>query len=82
MRRSSQVDFEFFDLKPIDFHGLRALLVRYLDGELPFALSELVETLIEQVRAMLAPPRSMRLLSARWRTGQFGGNCGEGERRR
>jgi hypothetical protein len=43
-----QVDFEFFDLKPVDFHGLRALFQRYLDGELPFALSELVETLIAQ----------------------------------
>ncbi len=47
----AQVDFEFFDLKPVDFHGLRALFQRYLDGELPFALSELVETLIEQVRS-------------------------------
>jgi hypothetical protein len=48
-----QVDFEFFDLKPVDFHGLRALFQRYLDGELPFALSELVETLIEQARRTL-----------------------------
>ena len=45
-----QVEFEFFDLTPVDFHGLRALLIRYLDGELPFALSELVELLIGQVR--------------------------------
>jgi len=45
------VDFEFFDLKPVDFHGLRALFQRYLDGELPFALSELVETLIQQASA-------------------------------
>ena len=44
------MDFEFFDLKPVDFHGLRALFQRYLDGELPFALSELVETLIAQAR--------------------------------
>jgi protein BCP1 len=44
-----QVDFEFLDLKAIDFHGLRALLQRYLDGELPFALSELVEALLAQV---------------------------------
>ena len=42
------MDFEFFDLKPVDFHGLRALFQRYLDGELPFALSELVETLIKR----------------------------------
>jgi hypothetical protein len=44
------VEFEFFDLKPVDFHGLRALFQRYMDGELPFALSELVEALIEQAR--------------------------------
>jgi hypothetical protein len=45
----AQVDFEFFDLAPIDFHGLRALLARYLDGEQPFAVSELAEELIAQV---------------------------------
>jgi hypothetical protein len=49
-------------LKPVDFHGLRALLVRFLDGELPFALSELVESLIAQVRA--AGPRRGSALSA------------------
>ena len=48
------MDFEFFDLKPVDFHGLRALFQRYLDGELPFALSELVETLIQQACALVA----------------------------
>ena len=46
------MDFEFFDLKPVDFHGLRALFQRYLDGELPFALSELVEALIAQARLL------------------------------
>ena len=72
------MDFEFFDLKPVDFHGLRALFQRYLDGELPYALSELVETLIAQARqascaALLAAlkllPAALRgraTLSARW----------------
>ncbi len=51
------MDFEFFDLKPVDFHGLRALFQRYLDGELPFALSELVEALIEQARPLRCAAR-------------------------
>jgi hypothetical protein len=55
--RCTQVDFEFFDLKPVDFHGLRALFQRYLDGELPFALSELVEALIEQARPLCCAAR-------------------------
>ena len=44
-----QVDFEFFDLAAIDFHGLRALLLRVTDGE-PLALSALVELLLAQAR--------------------------------
>ena len=59
------MDFEFFDLTPFDFHGLRALLARLLDGELPFAVSELVEALLGQARrgcqptsrGALTPPR-------------------------
>jgi hypothetical protein len=64
----AQVEFEFFDLKPVDFHGLRALFQRYMDGELPFALSELVEALIEQARLRVFCARSLpALCSLRWR---------------
>lgn len=42
------VDFEFFDPKAVDFHGLRALLGKFLDDR-PFeGLSELVEAVIAQ----------------------------------
>lgn len=41
------VDFEFFDPKDIDFHGLRALLGSYLDDQ-PCELSDLVNTIISQ----------------------------------
>jgi hypothetical protein len=58
------VEFEFFDLKPVDFHGLRALFQRYMDGELPFALSELVEALIEQARTGAVLRRSIHVLAA------------------
>ena len=43
-----QVDFEFFDPQEGDFHGLKALLHTYLDGE-AFSCSELVEAIIQQV---------------------------------
>ena len=42
------VDFEFFDPQEVDFHGLKALLQTYLDGE-TFSCSELVDTIIKQV---------------------------------
>lgn len=42
------VNFEFFDPKEIDFHGLKALLQTYLDGS-PYNCSELVDTVIKQV---------------------------------
>ena len=44
-----KVDFEFFDPQEIDFHGLKALLQTYLDGD-TFSCSELVDTIIKQVR--------------------------------
>ena len=43
------VDFEFFDPQEVDFHGLKALLQTYLDGS-PYNCSELVDTVIKQVR--------------------------------
>ena len=43
------IDFDFFDPAEIDFHGLKSLLRTYLDGE-EFGCSELVETIIKQVR--------------------------------
>ena len=43
-----QVDFEFFDPQELDFHGLKALLQTYLDGE-AFSCSELVDAIIQQV---------------------------------
>jgi hypothetical protein len=76
------VDFEFFDLKPVDFHGLRALFQRYLDGELPFALSELVETLIQQACATRAMLRRAPLTRAALAAGQLGWLRGQGKRRR
>ncbi len=42
------VDFEFFDPQEIDFHGLKALLQTYLDGE-AYSCSELVGAIIQQV---------------------------------
>uniref|UniRef100_A0A061R7N2 Protein BCCIP homolog n=1 Tax=Tetraselmis sp. GSL018 TaxID=582737 RepID=A0A061R7N2_9CHLO len=41
------VDFEFFDPKEVDFHGLKALLGHYLDGE-PFELSDFADAIIAQ----------------------------------
>ena len=46
------VDFEFFDPQEVDFHGLKALLQTYLDGN-AFSCSELVETIIQQVTCRL-----------------------------
>lgn len=46
---SINVDFEFFDPQEKDFHGLKALLHTYLDGE-QFNCSELVDAIINQVR--------------------------------
>ena len=42
------VDFEFFDPKEIDFHGLKALLGTYIDGG-SLDTSELADTIIAQV---------------------------------
>jgi protein BCP1 len=44
------VDFQFFDPKEIDFHGLKALLHTYLDGGV-YDGSGLAEAIIAQVRA-------------------------------
>ena len=46
------VDFEFFDAQEGDFHGLKALLQTYLDGE-AFSCSELVDAIIQQVSGRL-----------------------------
>ena len=43
------VNFEFFDPKEQDFHGLKALLHTYLDGQ-QYDNSQLVDTVIAQVR--------------------------------
>ena len=43
------VNFEFFDPQEIDFHGLKALLQTYLDGN-SYSCSELVDTVIKQVQ--------------------------------
>lgn len=50
------VDFDFFDPKPDDFHGVRALLQNYLDGS-PFDVSGLTDAIIEQT-TVRAPPSS------------------------
>ena len=47
------VNFEFFDPQEVDFHGLKALLQTYLDGS-PYNCSELVDTVIKQVRGCVA----------------------------
>lgn len=44
---AAKVDFEFFDLAEIDFHGIRALLNRYLDGD-QWDLSGMADALIAQ----------------------------------
>lgn len=41
------VDFEFFDPKPIDFHGVKGLLGTYLDDEV-WDISGLVELILAQ----------------------------------
>ena len=46
------VDFEFFDPQEVDFHGLKALLQTYLDGG-TYSCSELVDTVIKQVRSIV-----------------------------
>ena len=43
------IDFEFFQPKEIDYHGLRALLFTYLDG-LQYDAAGLVNTILKQVR--------------------------------
>ena len=43
-----EADFEFFDPAESDFHGLKALLQSYLDGE-AYSCSELVDLIIQQV---------------------------------
>ena len=45
---SVDVTLEFFDPKESDFQGLKALLQSFLDGA-AFAVSELVDTIINQV---------------------------------
>eukprot|EP00878_Enallax_costatus_P020519 GHUV01021696.1.p1 GENE.GHUV01021696.1~~GHUV01021696.1.p1 ORF type:complete len:140 (+),score=28.14 GHUV01021696.1:494-913(+) len=46
------VNFEFFDPKEQDYHGLKALLHTYLDGQ-QYDNSQLVDTIIAQVGASL-----------------------------
>ena len=48
------VDFEFFDPKEIDFHGLKALLGTYIDGG-SLDTSELADTIIAQVCSSAFP---------------------------
>lgn len=43
------VNFEFFDPKESDFHGLKALLHSYLDGQ-QYDSSPLIDAIIQQVR--------------------------------
>lgn len=45
---SVDVTLEFFDPKEADFHGLKALLQSYLDGE-AYSCSDLVDVIIKQV---------------------------------
>ena len=45
-----EADFEFFDPAESDFHGLKALLQSYLDGE-AYSCSELVDIIIQQVHS-------------------------------
>lgn len=42
-----QADFEFFDLKPTDFHGVKILLQNYLDDK-EWDLSSFVDLILEQ----------------------------------
>lgn len=44
------VKFEFFDPKESDFHGLKALLHSYLDGQ-QYDSSPLIDAIIQQVRS-------------------------------
>jgi hypothetical protein len=50
-----KVDFQFFDPAEKDFHGLRALLHNFLDGE-QYDASGLVDTIIKQVMVVAAQP--------------------------
>lgn len=45
------VNFEFFDPKESDFHGLKALLHSYLDGQ-QYDSSQLIDAIIQQVRGI------------------------------
>lgn len=45
------VNFQFFDPQEKDFHGLKALLHTYLDGQ-QYDSSGLVDTIIKQVRRL------------------------------
>jgi protein BCP1 len=47
MQEFINVDFEFFDPKPTDYHGVRALLKSYLDDE-EFDLPGLVNLILAQ----------------------------------
>ncbi len=57
------VDFEFFDPQEIDFHGLKALLQTYLDGE-AYSCSELVDAIIQQVSRLFIAAVPLRLVTA------------------
>lgn len=46
-----QVEFQFFDPAEKDFHGLKALLANFLDGE-QYDSSGLVDTIIKQVGSL------------------------------
>ena len=47
MKGDVQADFEFFDPKPYDFHGVKVLMTTYLDNK-EWALSSFVDLIIEQ----------------------------------
>lgn len=51
--KTVDVTLEFYDPSGKDFHGIKALLQSYLDGR-TYAVSELVETVIQQVRTWKA----------------------------
>lgn len=47
MKEDVQADFEFFDPKPTDFHGVKTLLQNYLDDK-EWDLSSFVDLLLDQ----------------------------------
>ena len=60
---SVDVTLEFYDPKEADFHGLKALLQSFLDGQ-TYACSELVDTIINQVITRFASRIGPVIISA------------------